>query len=352
MGVKDRETKGKKNIRHGKRMRLFFLAEWFVLIAFILAAFFLPQGIFHIQDNILYTRTMLSAREKIDAEALSTTYERSFPLRMLHFAECLEAGDNFYVTSQEIPITQEVYDYLYSDSLLYDGIATYFSDIGLLSTALIWEEGVVNQWKQYVIYSDDYTKGVNFILWYIELQDSEGEILKILADAETKIIYALKEENSFYLQDWIMGGYYSQSGLFCYRIRGIEMWYALASYYDAVDTEAFFVKYGTMNEKELAVLAEEMGPDEAETYLLEYFYGFGWTEREWEDKPENFSDEKNMFSFRLVYEERPFEVVLDLREAYIDIKKPEREKYYGGVSILPDITIGFQQIYELIPEFN
>ena len=28
-----------------------------------------------------------------------------------------------------------------------------------------WEDGAtVNQWKQYVIYSDDYAKGVNFIL--------------------------------------------------------------------------------------------------------------------------------------------------------------------------------------------
>ncbi|WP_460602040.1 hypothetical protein, partial [Escherichia coli] len=61
----------------------------------------------------------------------------------------------------------------------------------------VWENYyTITQWKQYVIYSDNYAKGVNFILWYIELEDLEGAKLKLLVDAEDNTLYGLKTENS------------------------------------------------------------------------------------------------------------------------------------------------------------
>ena len=62
---------------------------------------------------------------------------------------------------------------------------------------MIWESYYsVVTWKQYVIYSDHFEEGVNFILWYIEMQDEDGGTLKLLTDAEDNTLYGIKTEGS------------------------------------------------------------------------------------------------------------------------------------------------------------
>lgn len=343
------------------RKRLLPLAEWGALLLFVLAAFFLPQTVFRMQDNLLWGRQVLSEREAIDVEAIGTAYERSIKRRMLQFAEGLTAGNQFYVTSQVLPIDQEIYDILYTDDNFHQEVLLYATDMGLLSWNVVWgeKECDITRWKQYVIYSDDYAMGVNFILWYIELKGSEGEILKLLMDAETYTIYAMKEENSFYLNMWRMGVYDSgEARLLCSWEEGIALWYAFSNYFGAItqeDMNRVVQEREGMTAKELEIFWKETaGPDSLlDVYMIyniygsEYMYSLGaagWL-------PDFQEGRANVFSFPLTYDDMGFfDMVVDVREAE-SATITVNPYYFEDAYIYPDVTIGIRQIYEMIPEF-
>lgn len=111
---------------------------------------------------------------------------------MGNFAEGISAGENYYVAVQELEAGDEINNYLYSESGLYSEMLQAFVDGGLLPYDFWISTAVVRQWKQYVIYSDNYAKGVNFILWYLDVESSGGVTLKLLVDAEDNTIYAVK----------------------------------------------------------------------------------------------------------------------------------------------------------------
>ena len=200
-----KEALQKRGGMNRRRLLRYYAAIFSVLALLIAAAFFAPQILFHVQDAILCRDTVLTQQESLNVETLSTTYEQSLEKRMQNYAEGLAEGDMFYVTAQDLALTGEVREYVYSDRGLFSEAVNNFASIGLLPW-YIWEaDYTVLRWKQYVIYSDDFAKGVNFILWYVEMKDSNGVVVKLLGDAEDGTVYALRTESDQYSNPAVYG---------------------------------------------------------------------------------------------------------------------------------------------------
>lgn len=329
-------------------MKLFYYAAGpLVLGLLVIAAFLMPQFIFRVQDDILCGDIKLSRRESMDVEAMRTDYEKVLSIRLKNFADGLTAGENFYVSSQELEINEEIQEYLYSDSGLYQSLIDNFTSIGLLD---IWgRDYTVNQWKRYVIYSDNYAKGVNFILWYIELQDAE-EVMKLLVDGEDGTVYALKTEISLPEEEQVKVHYdywdqmKSYLGEYMYHV----LWGYFADYYDLM-TDEVTEQYHTWLEAiergmTKARLQTEISVIDAEALTDGEVIGV-----EIEEAPETESEDwsaeawyamegENRLILRMPCGESSLKVV-------VEIENPE----YGFS--LPYVTIGILDIYERIPEF-
>lgn len=354
-----------KNEKANKRPAILF-AEGLAVVVLIAAAFFVPQVIFQVQDAVLCGNTVLSARENTDAESLSTTYEKSLPLRMTSFAEGLMGNSSFYVTSQELEPDEELRTFLYSDKGLYHEIIYTFMDGGLLPYEIEGEYYSVQQWKRYVIYSDDFAKGVNFILWYIELENEEGALFKMLVDAEDYTIYAIKTERNYsyteygedYLRQYLHSDYVAT-----------QLWGYFASHFQAIDDEEqktlylLIEQYGWVGSavdasffdnttaKEAVIASEEevrkremenFGLNEEEDGFTEGIEVSAEPADSMEMRMQRMvsfhQDDENTMSFRLPYGGAYLETVLKVQQP------PEKFMF-------SDVMIGIRQICELIPEF-
>ena len=339
MVKRESRTRVGTNKRKTRRNYFNYTIMLLVLTALVAGAFLLPQIIFRIQDDIVCGNVVLGQRESMDVEMMSTAYEKSLASRMANFAGGLAEKETYYMTAQELEITDEVSDYVYSDAGIYQNIAATFIEGGLLPYN-IWEEDyAVSHWKQYVIYSDDYAAGVNVILWYIEMKDDNGSVLKILADAEDGTIYGLKMENGQEIWMDRYGDYLRR--YLMYDSMLTELWTYFMVYYEALSAERindFYVlmeMLGDMDINEYLERKEELatitdGSDMLWLYDLE---------------PETAGyqvEEKNQITFYLPYGDTCLEVG-------IHVEEPEVQYDYNY--IYPDLTVGIRQIYEMIPEF-
>lgn len=328
----------KKNTRKTRKKFLVYAVELSALAAFLGVAFFMPQIIFHVQDHVLWGKTMLSERERVDVESLGTAYEKSLAVRMQNYAEGLAAEDTFYVNEESFLVGEEIYDYLEQDfQLLNQEIIGVLLEGGLIPYSFYKMGYTVNQWKQYVIYSDNYTKGVNFILWYVELQDVNGVLLRLLLDAETDTIYALKTENNIPFDkgkeyenyDYLRK--YWRNGNMAY-----ELWCYFALYYESITEKELS---GYMDEEQMwgenAVISEA-----AETSGNVNAAG---NEEAFGRKDVTYHlDEEDTMRYRLPYGEAYLDVLMKVEDTDQDLKY---------IFIYPNVTIGVRQIYEMIPEF-
>lgn len=342
MGTAERRrlsrNSNKKNAPEGKRKPGVLLREVFLLLAVVAAALLIPQGIFLVQDEILCRKTELSSQDAGDIEFLGSNYEQSLHQRMWDFAEGLAAGDNFYVTSRNLVHNEELQEYLYSEKGLYQEMMLVFSELDLLYT-VFWDfEASVLQWKQYVIYSDDYAKGVNFILWYIELLSGSDTVMKLLADGETGIIYAVKTESAdgLSLQDTDMGG-----------LREPGYWKLFEEEELCEDLLAYFmICYEAQGWEELSAVREGAYYDGKEGSLET-----GIRMRELAQRGEYACKDKTIW-FQLPYEEYFLDYMLEIGD--MNIVDDEKLALLGLdlVLLYPDVTMGIREIYELIPEFQ
>lgn len=343
-----------------RRQIRYYAAIFSVLALLIAAAFFAPQILFQVQDAILCRDTVLTQQESLNVDTLSTTYEKSLEKRMQNFAEGLAEGDTFYTTSQSLALTGEVREYVYSDRGLFSNEVNEFADIGLLPW-YIWEaDYTILRWKQYVIYSDDFAKGVNFILWYVEMQDPVGVIVKLLADAEDGTIYAIRTESNRYddstedadvsiekRRNYIDEIYWSD------RVP-TRIWGTLAYCYECLDDselkdfQIMIDEYGwTGNSMNSATNGESYGYDaddlaarEArDKEMLAFHEGWGALQ----EKVRYYRDGDDAMGFQLTYGEARLDVLLTIPST-----DDESVYVYGW----PDIRIGIRQIYEMIPEFS
>ncbi len=331
--------KRKKTTVRGKGRKRIYVMEAALLAAVIISAILAPQMLFRIQDGLLYGRTELGRLESADVELLGSVYEKDMHLRMLGFAQRLEAGDRFYAAAKNLTENQELWDYLYSDKGMYQGLMTVLLNLELLYT-FFWDYGcTVSQWKQYVVYSDNYAQGISFLLWYIELQSGNGAVLKLLADGETGTVYAVKTEGNqaLTINDSDMGGYrdivYRE---FFYDDDGCtEMLYYLMACYEAQGWEEL---YAAMTEETLYYDDGRFRyNDEA---LIRALAGNA-----------AYTRSGDAILFQLPYEEAALEFCLKIGGINMDAAFDEKEGL-DYVFMYPDMTAGIRQLYELIPEFS
>ena len=329
------------------------------VVLLITAAFLIPQFIFRVQDDILCGNTELGQRMHLDVEAMRTDYEKELPVRLENFVNGLKAGDSFYVTSQEMEINQEIQEYLYSNAGLYQGIIDNFITIGLLD---IWgRDFTINQWKRYVLYSDNYAKGVNFILWYIELQDSE-EVLKLLVDGEDGTIYALKTEVGLPAEELGKGNYdyWAQMKSYLGEYMFFELWGYFAGYYDLMTEEVAETYHSwpeeiEKGEMEAAVKTKLSAVGitdvltDSEEFIIEIEEGKTESEKEERDAEKGNDEGWNVEEWYTMDGENRLLLTIPCGENSLDVVLEMENPEYGYT--MPDVTMGIMDIYERIPEF-
>lgn len=181
---------GKKNRIQKQRPAASASAAWLLLPLFlVLSAAALPVLVFGVQDNIRCGKAVLGELEDVDIASFNTGYETDLYRRLLRFAEGKSKGESFYAAAQELDPDAELTDFLNSVQGLYQTSFLVWIDNGAIPKNVL--EYSLQSWKQYVIYGDDFSAGVNFILWYIELSDSGTSTLKLLMDAETGDLYGI-----------------------------------------------------------------------------------------------------------------------------------------------------------------
>lgn len=365
---KGRKSSGQKNTGKRGRKLFYYGVELLVIILLITAAFFIPQMIFQIQDRILCGDTVLSQRENINVEVLSATYEKSLAARMTNYAEGLAEAENYYVSSQELDINDEVSDYLYGDKGLFQELVFVLTDGGLLSPEI--GDYNVTQWKQYVIYSENYAKGVNFILWYIEMENEYGERLKLLADAEDGTLYALKTEDNIRMWERFDINY-EYINYWNDHSAG-ELWCFFMVYYEGMTEDSAGLLYDTVNNTGYTVNAildsyPGMGELQAELdyYIENYEAAMGSVGIEVDAEGNNQLDifdsdeitvgenagylikDRGNVSYLLPFGKGHLEVLMETKELEYWEKLIDQDIY-----MVPDIILGIREIYELIPEFT
>lgn len=216
------------------------------LVALLLCAFFLPQMIFGIRDIYLCRDIVHDEREDLDVTLLSAAYETSLGRRLQTFADGLQAGMNYYVSEQDLDVSEDIYETLYEKLLYQDSWMTILMDIGLIP-GFFSNDFTLNIWKQYVIYNDDYTGGVNFIIWYFALTDEDGRSWEILVDAEDFAIYGVyTNRRTLILKNVEWDGdiieYFDM-----FNIDLVAWWYYCCYYYQSISREELDNYYNGVN---------------------------------------------------------------------------------------------------------
>ena len=192
----EKKKKDRRKIKTGRmESRILYVVGVLGLAALIACAFYLPRLIFSVGDNRLCSDIVLGEREDMDVTLLSAAYEPSLGVRLQNFVDGLARGRNYYFSEQDIAITRDLYQLLEndSDSRIFQQPCWAMNTLGLMSHVCSLTSAFysVHSWKQYVIYSDDFAESVNFIVWYMEIEDYKGGTLNILMDAEDYTIYGL-----------------------------------------------------------------------------------------------------------------------------------------------------------------
>ena len=197
----NRSTKAAYHDYQNKRT-LKYAASILVFVLLILSALWLPQVFFDVSDALMYGEVSLMEQEKPDVLTLTTGYEESLFRRLAGFAEGLAGQRQYYVDEQPKEVTDEIQEFLFESVLRYyaygiyeDMIVGMFTEsmLGYTTETFARKAGLdLYQWNQYVIYSDDYAQGVNFILWCFGLKNSLGDNMTILMDAHDYTVYAVQ----------------------------------------------------------------------------------------------------------------------------------------------------------------
>lgn len=239
------EIKG-RNLNKRIDSRKLYAAGVVGLVLLLLCAFFLPQMMFGLRDTYLCRDIVHDEREDMDVSLLSAAYEPSLGRRLQTFAEGLSMNRNYYVSAQDLDISEGVYDTIQENLFKPDSWMTILMNIGLVS-GLYGYEFTIDSWKQYVIYNDDYAGGVNFIIWYFAMSDDEGKHWEILVDAEDFTMYGLYADCSMLNAKSVgwAGGIIDYFDAF--QIDLVAWWYYTSYYYQSISSEELDNYYNGIN---------------------------------------------------------------------------------------------------------
>lgn len=361
-----------------KHRNLIFMYIFGILVLGLLitTAFLGPGIVFGIQDGIRCREIVAVNQEKLDVTSFNTGYERNLYRRLERFAEGIQLGKEYYVTVQDMDQEeQEVTEWLKSDWYFdseADQMLTY--NLGLLPPEELYSYSLI-RWKRCVIYDEDFSEGVNFILWYIELGEKdeslekEETLVKLLVDGETGDLYAVRTNFDRLFQDMddqavLYWG--SLVDVFNENVTDEFFWYMyfqLCEEYGGLDTEGrlnwlmengleYFIYLQTENtmrievsgdlaelernqyEKEQRLIGNKQYNMENVTNFLDHLH--------WQIKSEG-----NELLFHFPYgEENQYHLDFNIR---LDGKIRSFSKW--GTRFL-DMTFGFPGIYERIPGFT
>lgn len=363
-GKRKRSRSRKKNKYQNKYQKKgIYAVAALAVVALVGVAFFSPGWLFGFQDRRQYDNIVLEERENVDVAVLSTNYENSFYQRMVNFAESQANRTNFYVTVEELTDYQRLRTFLESDAGLYGEDIGILISTQMISTYIV--EAEISAWKQYVIYSDDYAKGVNFILWYIELEHPDEAIgtYKLLLEANTGELYGLYADTGGIqipyetANGMSMGWNINANKCSLNELLGFT---SMESYGDAWQTMAYF--YSGLTETDFfdfyelfySVIREIYGKvyiDVWNAVVPEQTYGeilekMGMENNEWGDFLRTNAplmlvrDDGNRLECIFPYGESQMVFQMQMAES---ISYPW---------MLRSVTIGFPDIYSLIPEFE
>lgn len=358
---KEQNRKSKAQRRGNKRAAKYGAAVLAFLLL-IVSALWLPQIFFEVSDALMYGKVSLTEQEKPDVLALTTGYEESLYRRLAGFAEGLADQRQYYVDEQPKEITEEIREFLFESEFRFNTYGV-FGDVimGLFSEFLgfmpeefrsikskEYTEPELYQWKQYVIYSDDYAQGVNFILWSFGLKNASGDDLTILMDAHDYTVYAVRMTGGMGLkysvihneQEIFRESVYSNNSTYMRS----SLWTVLDIYYDIFEPkelEDFFANaeeiYATLGLAKIAGVLHDTAGNAVEIYLgTNSDVPYGAEGEDWYGM-----DSEGLWYYSLPLGENK------LTFGIHGFEMP----YY----IAPDDTVytmGIREICELIPEFR
>lgn len=306
------------------------------LVLLLLFSFYVPQLIFNLRDSYLCRDIVYEEQEDTVVTLMSAAYEPSLEQRLKKFVEGQERGRNFYVSAQEMEVTEELYQQLTGTAgILYQQtIIRAMMEIGVVSQAfLVNDTFTINNWKQYVVYSDEYREGVNFIIWYLDLKAKDGKRLELLIDAEDAAIYALYAEQNVLLTmpqalKWDISD-----------ILGIlsleELWFFLNYYYQSISREKWYYDnevtyYSKDGQLHLEI---DSAPDETVTLKM--------LESAWVNGDAISSPDAKTLILHLLFSRQNLDFSFRL------FRSQSRYNY----NVYPELYMGIDSISELIPEF-
>lgn len=300
------------------------------LIFLVACALFLPNILFGLKDRYLWQGTALESREPVDVTILSSSYEPDLYERMYHFAQGVAAGTEYYASVQELKITMDLYYQLQGESGLRQNFLYKLFVNVLLNESIFWDYNI-DTWKQYVIYNDNYTQGVDFIIWYLEFTVPAGEKVKILIDAEDMTLYGIRTEGSQLLEqtDHLTRWGNDEFTLYEYLTRtGYELpdyWNIISYYYTAITIE-----------------------DVEKYYQQLEYYGYVYT------KIPDSAITESIINTRLSISSdgNRFDLYIPYGEQYLEFCMEHMPDDSGNHYYYPQLTMGIEPIYRLIPEFQ
>ncbi len=348
--------KGKRAGQSGKLVYDF--VRVLVLAVLIVFAFFAPETVFALQDSVRCGEPVLREQESLDVAAFGVNYEYEDSLyrRLQRFAGEYAGGKRFFVAAQELEPNDDLEYFLNSERGFYQ------SGIEMLTSLRILPEDFwgyePREWKQYVIYGDDFAQGVNFIIWYLELGNESGPVVRLLLDAETGSVYGVQSEYDELMEELerrrvvfekltellrVYTGLHKEEP---YDLLTFWFWFAcrFGGFQESELYETFDLmeKYGYTISGSGELMADI---DQSSSYDRELYDTLEQTLREFlELEHYQIDEDERGMDLIFPYEQNSLTFRIEGPDAYID------GRYYGA--ILANMTVGFQEIYELIPEFQ
>lgn len=196
--IRENKTKSGQS-RNGRSIPAYALGT-LGLVILVTAAFFGPEIVFAVQDDIRCGRVVSMSPIEVDVTSFNTGYEKDLYKRLERFAKGLAEGRQYYATFQDMELTSEIADWMVSEQGYYrESFQTLVWNLGLIPEQ-IFDYNLIS-WKRCVIYGDDFAGGVNFILWYIELGNNDRPAVRLLVDGETGDIYGIRTNFDALFQD-------------------------------------------------------------------------------------------------------------------------------------------------------
>lgn len=316
-----------------KRKFLYYLISTLGLLLLVGIAFMGPQMVFQAGDYYLWQDTELSERETMDIALLTNTYEQSKKQRLKNFAEGLARGEKYYVTAKELSRNRDetsdagIVEKFAEMDVFYQENFAWMAELQLFPMDWFWAGYYINSCTQYVIYSDNYAKGVNFITWCLEIESVDGLQVTLLIDAEDGVVYAMKfsgldqqvrlNPNYKFLFD---------NRLEEYKPTQVYMGNIFCHYYGAIDDEALKYVQEQIYYNDLQLKSENY------SFLLEIPFDEYFLE----------------FDIRPLenYWEKGAVVVSDGKSEYTQV-----DATWSYLPQFPEFISGITEIYRLIPEF-